>query len=259
MSRLHKPKAGFWIRLCAIIIVPLTNLLYRVRLYHLDRIPAPERNGAAPSAGAAAGSGVIVAMNHTSHIDTLLMARTLWQAGRIPRFMIKASLFHRPGIGQIFRGAKQIPVYRGTSDAAQSLRDAVAALARGEAIAIYPEGTITRAPGQWPMQGKTGLARLWLLSPDTPVVPIGQWGAQQRPFHARRLLRRAPFAASVGEPVDLSRFRGAPPSAHVLREITDTVMSAVRDEVSGLRGENAPAEFFRPDRVFVDSARARRG
>jgi 1-acyl-sn-glycerol-3-phosphate acyltransferase len=240
VSRLHKPKAGFWIRLCATIIVPLTQLLYRIRWTNLEGITPPERGG------------VILAMNHTSHMDTLLMARLGWQAGRIPRFMIKASLFHKPGTGQIFRGSKQIPVYRGTTDAAQSLRDAVAALARGEAIAIYPEGTITRAPGQWPMQAKTGIARLWLLSPDTPVIPIGQWGAQQRKFTPMRFVRRPTSYASVGKPVDLERFRGAEPTAAVLREITDTIMGAIRDEVAALRGEPAPAEFYRPSQKFVD-------
>ncbi|HZY76515.1 MAG TPA: lysophospholipid acyltransferase family protein [Jatrophihabitantaceae bacterium] len=240
MSRLHKPKAGFWIRLCATIIVPLTQLLYRIRWTNLEGITPPDRGG------------VILAMNHTSHMDTLLMARLGWQAGRIPRFMIKASLFHKPGTGQIFRGSKQIPVYRGTTDAAQSLRDAVAALARGEAIAIYPEGTITRAPGQWPMQAKTGIARLWLLSPDTPVIPIGQWGAQQRKFTPMRFVRRPTSYASVGKPVDLERFRGAEPTAAVLREITDTIMGAIRDEVAALRGEPAPAEFYRPSQKFVD-------
>jgi 1-acyl-sn-glycerol-3-phosphate acyltransferase len=240
VSRLHKPKAGFWIRLCATIIVPLTQLLYRIRWTNLEGITPPDRGG------------VILAMNHTSHMDTLLMARLGWQAGRIPRFMIKASLFHKPGTGQIFRGSKQIPVYRGTTDAAQSLRDAVAALARGEAIAIYPEGTITRAPGQWPMQAKTGIARLWLLSPDTPVIPIGQWGAQQRKFTPMRFVRRPTSYASVGKPVDLERFRGAEPTAAVLREITDTIMGAIRDEVAALRGEPAPAEFYRPSQKFVD-------
>jgi 1-acyl-sn-glycerol-3-phosphate acyltransferase len=240
VSRLHKPKAGFWIRLCAIIIVPLTQALYRIRWTNLEGITPPERGG------------VILAMNHTSHMDTLLMARLGWQAGRIPRFMIKASLFHKPGTGQIFRGSKQIPVYRGTTNAAQSLRDAVAALARGEAIAIYPEGTITRAPGQWPMQAKTGIARLWLLSPDTPVIPIGQWGAQQRKFSPLRLVRRPTSYASVGKPVDLERYRGAEPTAAVLREITDTIMGAIRDEVAGIRGETPPAEFFRPSQKHVD-------
>jgi 1-acyl-sn-glycerol-3-phosphate acyltransferase len=241
VSRLHKPKAGFWIRLCVAILYPLDGLIYRIRWRNLDRVPAPEQGG------------VIIAINHVSHVDTVLMARLVWQSGRVPRFMIKAGVFSKPVLKQIMYGAKQIPVYRGTTDAADSLRDAVTALADGEAIVIYPEGTITRDAGQWPMQGKTGIARLILLSPDTPVVPVGQWGAHKRkgnPF--RRFGKRHTAMASVGEPLDLSRYRGMEPSSTTLREITDEIMTAVRDEVAGLRGESAPVEFFKPPLKRVD-------
>lgn len=247
MSRLHTPKAGFWIRLCVVLIVPFTRLTYRIRWSGLDRIPAPGQGG------------VIIALNHVSHIDTLLTARAIWTSGRIPRFLIKSSLFHQPVVGRIMRGAQQIPVYRGTTDAAQSLREAVTALARGEAVVIYPEGTITRQPEQWPMQGRTGIARLWLLSPDTPVIPVGQWGAQQRPFRPARLLRRPVSRLRVGTPVDLTRFRGAEPTAATLRAITDTIMTAVRDQVATLREGTPPAGFFRPDHRHVDAVPVPRG
>src|SRR5437764_6781471 len=139
VSRLHKPKAGFWIRLCVMILYPLDALLFRIRWHYLDRM-TPPRDG-----------GVIIAINHISHLDTVLMARFVWQSGRVPRFMIKSGVFSKPVLGRIMSGAKQIPVYRGTTDAANSLRDAVTALDDGEAIVIYPEGTITRDPAQWPM------------------------------------------------------------------------------------------------------------
>ena len=241
MTRLHKPKAGFWIRLCVAVLYPLGGLLYRIRWRGLDRVTPPDRGG------------VIIAINHISHVDTILMARMVWQSGRVPRFMIKASLFHKPITGPIFRGSKQIPVYRGSTDAANSLRDAVTALATGEAIVIYPEGTITTDPQHWPMQAKTGIARLVLLSPDTPVIPVGQWGAQRRGgFTALRLVKRPMSLVSVGKPVELKRFRGAEPTSSTLREITDTIMRAVRDEVAELRGEPAPADFFRPTSRFVN-------
>jgi 1-acyl-sn-glycerol-3-phosphate acyltransferase len=235
MARLHKPRAGFWIRLCVVILYPLDGLLFRIRWHNLDRVPAPQ------------DGGVMIAINHVSHIDTVLMARMVWSSGRVPRFMIKSSLFGKPVIGRIFRGAKQIPVYRGTADAAESLRDAVTALHDGEAIVIYPEGTITKDPEQWPMQGKTGIARLALLAPDIPVIPIGQWGAQKRSGRRNPFVRREAHA-SVGKPVDLSRFRGAEPTAATLREMTDTIMRAVRDEMAVLRGAPAPDEFFRLSR-----------
>ena len=244
MSRLHKPKAGFWIRLCVVILYPLDALLFRIRWRHLERIPAPE------------SGGVIIAINHVSIIDTVLMARLVWQSGRVPRFLVKSGMFHTAVIGAVMRGAKQIPVYRGTADASQSLRDAVTALENGEAVVIYPEGTITKDPEQWPMQAKTGIARLVLLSPGTPVVPVGQWGAQRRPS-ARwwNHLGRRRAGASIGQPLDLSRYRGKEPTAEILREITDVIMEAVRVQVAELRGEPAPVSFFKSHHKYIDKLR----
>jgi 1-acyl-sn-glycerol-3-phosphate acyltransferase len=247
VSRLHKPKAGFWIRLCVVILYPLDGVLFRLRWRHLDRVPGPDKGG------------VIIAVNHISQIDTVLMARVVWQSGRIPRFMIKAGVFEWAGVGKIMKGAGQIPVHRGTTDAAQSLREAVTALERGEAVVIYPEGTTTKDPRGWPMQGKTGIGRLVLLSPETPVVPLGQWGVQRMGgLSLKRLGRRRTHQLSVGEPLDLRRYRGAPASQTNQRLITDEIMGAIRDQVAELRGEPAPEEFFVPARVYVDKKRRRR-
>ncbi|SHH22904.1 1-acyl-sn-glycerol-3-phosphate acyltransferases [Jatrophihabitans endophyticus] len=248
MSRLHKPKAGFWIRLCVVILYPLDGLLFRVRWRHLDRMPAPK------------DSGVLIAMNHISIVDTVLMARLVWQSGRIPRFMIKSGVFDWPVVGRIMSGAGQIPVHRGTTDAAQSLRHAVAALERHEAIVIYPEGTTTKDPANWPMQGKTGIARLVLLAPDVPVVPVGQWGAEKRGGRGPARLglslgRRRTAQASVGEPLDLSHWRGVEPTQENLRAITDEIMAAVRQQVAVLRNEPAPPTFYVPTRTYVDRKR----
>jgi 1-acyl-sn-glycerol-3-phosphate acyltransferase len=232
VTRLHQPKAGFWIRLCVVIIYPLCALLFRIRWHRLDRMP--ERGG------------VIVVINHISYIDTLLMARLIWQTGRIPRFMIKSGVFDKPVLGAIMRGSKQIPVIRGTVDAAKSLDAAVAALAAGEAVVIYPEGTITRDPAQWPMQAKSGVARLILAAPHVPVVPIGQWGAQKVLGRKRVLLTRRRVSASLGEPLDMSRYAGRPITIDMLRSVTDETMRAVRAEVAAMRGETPPEKFFRP-------------
>ena len=244
MARLHRPRAGFWIRTWVIIIFPVTSRLFRLRWTNLDRMPSPDQGG------------VLVAVNHVSQIDTILMARLVWSSGRIPRFMIKAGVFGWPVIGRMMRGSGQIPVHRGTTDAAQSLSEAVDALARGEAVVIYPEGTTTKDPDNWPMLAKTGIARLVLLSPDTPVVPVGQWGPHRMGgLSLARLGRRRVSLANVGEPLDFSRFRGKEPDAETLREITDEIMGAVRDEVAALRGEPAPTEFFVPRHKYVDRPR----
>lgn len=223
VSRLHKPKAGFWIRLCVIVLIPLDALLYKLRWHHLDRMPAT--------------GGVLVAVNHISQADTPAMARMVWESGRIPRFLIKHTVFDWPVIGRVMKGAGQLPVYRASEQAADSLADAAQAVRDGECVIIYPEGTLTRNPDYSPMQGKTGIARLALACPDVPVVPIGQWGAHRtltrtgrfRPFPRQR------HEASVGEPVDLSDYRDQEPTAETLRAITDRIMAAVTEQVDYVR------------------------
>ncbi|MDQ1751617.1 MAG: hypothetical protein QOE71_2673 [Pseudonocardiales bacterium] len=228
MSRALRPKAGFWIRLCVVIVYPLDALLFRIRWHHLDRIPAT--------------GGVLLAVNHISQADTPAMARMVWQAGRIPRFLIKSGVFSWPIVGRIMTGAGQIPVYRGTADARNSLRAATEALRRGECVIIYPEGTITDDPDYWPMPAKTGVARIALDNPDLPVVPIGQWGAQRTLARGGRL-RPAPWhrhEASVGEAVDLSPFHGREQTADLLDEATSAIMAAITVEVAQLRQKDPP-------------------
>ena len=121
--------------------------------------------------------GIVVVSNHLSWFDPIALSHILWNNGRPPRFLAKEKLFHIPGVGQIVGGAGQIPVFRETENAADSVRAAVDAVHDGEAVVVYPEGTITRDPDLWPMTGKTGAARIALLA-DVPVIPIAQWGAQ---------------------------------------------------------------------------------
>lgn len=229
MTRQYQPKAGFWIRLCVLIIYPLDALLFRLRWHHLERMPEH--------------GGVLVAVNHISQADTATMARLIWQSGRIPRFLIKSTVFGWPIIGRTMTGAGQLPVYRASEQAADSLREAKQALDRGECVIIYPEGTITRDPDYWPMQAKTGVARLALACPDVPVIPIGQWGAQRTLGRGGRFrpLPRHRHEASLGEPLELAKYRGQEPTGETLRAMTDAIMAAITAEVEKLRGEGRPA------------------
>src|ERR1700709_818583 len=128
--------------------------------------------------------------------------------GRIPHFLAKESVF-KGFAGTLLRGAGQIPVARDSRDAHQSLAAARADLHAGNVIVIYPEGSVTRDPEWWPMQARTGAARL-ALTTDAVVVPVAQWGPQRlHDYHAKKLhLRlRTPAAYDVGEPVDLTELR----------------------------------------------------
>ena len=60
--------------------------------------------------------------------------------------------------------AGQIPVARDWTDVTGSLTLARADLAAGNLVVIYPEGSVTRDPDWWPMQARTGVARLALTT-----------------------------------------------------------------------------------------------
>ena len=75
-------------------------------------------------------------------------------SGRWPHFLAKASLFTVPALGRLLRACDQIPVERTSAKSADALQAAVAAVEAGQAVVIYPEGTITRDPSLWPMKGR---------------------------------------------------------------------------------------------------------
>ena len=224
---------GFWYGLAACVLKPLCWAFTRPDWRGVEHVP--ERGG------------VVLAANHISHADPVVLADyVVYGTGRIARFMAKSTLFRGRGpVARVMRGAAQIPVYRGTSDASLALRDAVAALHAGECIVIYPEGTVSVDPGKWPMVGKTGTARLALLS-GAPVVPVAQWGAQDILDTYRtgrlRLLPRHRVVLQAGPPVDLSAYEGRELTAEVLRGATDAVMDAITTLLEGLRGEQRPPQ-----------------
>lgn len=190
--------------------------------------------------------GVIVAANHVSEIDPLVIGHYLINLRRAPRFLAKAELFRKPPMKWICEGAKQIPVSRHAADASAALVPAVEALERGECVLIYPEGSATRDPNLWPMKARTGAARVALMS-GVPVIPIAMWGPEAiLPYKARRpkLFPRRTMHVLAGPPVDLSAYVGKPLTADLLHAATDTIMRRVADQLSELRGEPAPTEFF---------------
>jgi 1-acyl-sn-glycerol-3-phosphate acyltransferase len=221
-------RLGFWRRFAVVVVKPPLMVLTRRDWRGMEYIPAH-------------GAAIIVA-NHLSHADPLIAAHYVYDAGRWPQFLAKASLFRVPVLGYLLRRTRQIPVHRGTTDAVKALDDATAAIARGDAVIIYPEGTTTRQPDLWPMRGKTGAARL-ALATGAPVIPVVIWGPQ-RIFdprtHRLRLRPRTPVTVVAGPALDLAIWRDAEPTPATLHAMTDEIMERLRDMVAEERGEPAP-------------------
>lgn len=194
--------------------------------------------------------GIIVAVNHNSWFDPLVIAHALWDNDRPPRFLAKESVFRVPIAGSIITSAGQIPVYRETREAVAAVRDAITAVNAGECVVVYPEGTITKEPNLWPMTGKTGAARI-ALATGRPVIPMAQWGATDviAPYKKElRLLPRKTMHVRVGAPVDLSDLAGLPLDQATLEIATNRIMDAITALLADIRDEEPPAERFRPSR-----------
>jgi 1-acyl-sn-glycerol-3-phosphate acyltransferase len=229
-----REKGGFWVWFAATFFYPLCTILARRENRGAERIP---RQG-----------GAILVLNHVSHIDPMYDAVFVHKLRRVPRFLAKDSLFRPFLLKQVLYGSGQIPVYRGSTDAKDSLRDANTALQQGKLVVIYPEGTITKQPDGWPMYARTGAARL-ALENDVPVFPVARWGTREilDGYHKKfRPFPRHDVVTVVGEPVDLSAYRNQPVTARALREVTDLLMSEITAMVAIERGETPPVEVFRP-------------
>jgi 1-acyl-sn-glycerol-3-phosphate acyltransferase len=232
-------KLGFWYRVAVVILWPFITSTTKRDYRGTEYLEATD-------------GGIVIAPNHLSWFDPIVIAHALWSNDRPPRFMAKESVFRVPIAGRIIDGAGQIRVYRDSRDAARAVRDAVTAVQEGECVVVYPEGTITRDPNLWPMTGKSGAARVALQS-GCPLIPMAQWGAQEviRPYAKElRLFPRKCMRVRFGPPIDLDDLRDRPITSSVLAIATERLMAAITELLEQIRDEEAPKEryVFRRDR-----------
>lgn len=227
---------GPWWRLAQIVILPLFNAFVTLRIRPGSTLPQD--------------GPFIVAPNHYSEIDPVVMGVAVWKLGRTPRFLAKASLFRIPVLGFYLRKTGQIPVereVRGNSaiDAAHQLMDA------GQGVIVYPEGTLTREPELWPMRGKSGAIRI-ALEAGIPLYPAAHWGTQNLMARYGKKISVRPrpvIDVVIGEPMDLSKYEGKPVSRELADEATNELMQEIQKLVSTLRGEPAPKSIFQPGTI----------
>ena len=221
----------------AAVVVPILSLIAKITAIHDEKLP---RQGA-----------FVLAPNHYSEFDPLIVALAVFRTGRLPRFMAKESLFRVPVVGWVLKKTGMIPVARTSSASAakQTMLQSRELVEHGRGVIVYPEGTLTRDPDLWPMRGKSGAVRL-ALSGDIPLIPVAQWGTQHIMGRYQKGLSlwplRKPVRVLFGDPVDLSDLRGRAAEPGVLNEATDRLMAAITALLEELRGEQAPAQRWNP-------------
>jgi 1-acyl-sn-glycerol-3-phosphate acyltransferase len=214
-------RAEPWMRFAEMVLIPPVSTWFRWHFEGFEHVPA---EGAA-----------LIACNHISYFDPLAQGYFLEKAGRRPRYLAKIELFKHPITGPVLRGARQIPVVRGTGDAGP-IETALKALHAGEVVVVYPESTVTSNEDFSPMRGKTGIARLTLAS-GVPVIPLAVWGSA--PVWQRNGKRNLKFGRPIwvkaGPPLDFSEFEDERGDPQVVRQVTDQVMAELSLLVEDLR------------------------
>lgn len=144
----------------------------------------------------------LLVANHVSHFDPVVLSVIAHRLGRQVRLVAVQEVFDKPVLGPVVKAIGWIPV-SAASDA-KAVVNAQAALARGDLVLIYPEGTIP-APGVL-VTARPGAAAIAIRA-RVPTIPIASdglgGGAGSRTWRRRRVTVR------IGSPIGYARLEAA--------------------------------------------------
>ena len=171
------------------------------------------------------GKSVVVAANHESFCDILVLLATLPMQ---VRFLAKRSVFRVPVLGWSIAAAGFVAVDRGDrARGAATVETALRRLEGGRSLVIFPEETRTRNGELLPF--KRGAAHLALKS-ALPLLPVGIAGTFHILPRGTWEIRPGPVVVAVGDPIDVA--------GRSLRD-RDAVTQETRDRIAVLREEAA--------------------
>lgn len=192
--------------LLRVIVVILTNTLYRLRIVGHEHVPLQ--------------GGALLVPNHVSFIDGFLLIASL---DRPIRFVVDSQYAELPLFKPFMKMLGVIPIssHGGLRVVLRALRDAGTALDNGEIVCIFPEGQITRTGTLLPF--RRGFERI-TKGRGAPIIPVHLdriWGSIVS-FERGRFLSKVP--ERIPYPVTVSFGAPLPPETP-LHEIRSAIRS----------------------------------
>ncbi len=165
---------------------------------------------------------VLAVCNHVSAADPPIAGVAL---RRRARFMAKHELLQIPVLGWLLHTVGTFAVKRGQADR-RAIRTALDALAHGELVVMFPEGT--RSPDGRLMRPEPGAALLALRA-GASVLPMAVVGTQHAMPKGTRLPRRHSVVVRMGPPIAVPRHEG-----RLTREDLDAWGRRLMDAIAAL-------------------------
>lgn len=179
------------------VIIIYCKLLYRVKVIGTDNIPMD--------------GPLVYCGNHRNYLDPQLIVVT---AKRHVRFMAKEELAKNPFFAVLGKVFDVIMVKRDSKDIT-ALKEALKTLKKGEAIALFPEGTRNGLEkGEKVKEG----AAFFAVRTGAKVIPVGITGGD-------RLFKKA--VIKYGEPLDFSEYKGKAQDKEILEGVTEEIMGKI--------------------------------
>jgi 1-acyl-sn-glycerol-3-phosphate acyltransferase len=181
---------------------------------------------------------LILASNHSSHMDTPLIVNSLPKELRHRTLVAAASdyFFSSRMLGLfVSLAVGAVPMDRRAASR-QTMNRVDDLLEQKWCLVIYPEGSRTIDGRLY--RGKTGIARL-ALSAHAPIVPVGIVGTYNAMPAGRSWPVRHRVQVHFGKPLTFDRYRLGVADQLVLRAITDQVMY----EIMMLTGQTYVDEY----------------
>lgn len=208
----------FWQKLWLFISIVVVNFLVRLvtRVEIVGRKNIPQ------------GGGVLLAANHRSALDVLLIPMAYMTRWPLTPFEFvtapaKERFFRIPVIGTILSAWGAFPIHQSGRDLRSMTR--IVDTMKNEKMMLFPEGT--RSPDGNLQAGMRTVG--WIIHQAKPlVIPTAVFGTD-KVWPVDKILPR-PYGrvkVAFGKPLNLDRYYNSPSSKEVAQQVVEDVMSAI--------------------------------